>query len=90
MAEGINVRFKGELKRFIESKVDEEAGLYGSTSEYIRDLVRRDYEAEQARRWNALRQTLEPGLSAGPSEFQSLDVDTFLQKARARPKVDVG
>lgn len=89
MAEGINVRFKGELKRFIDSKVDEGAGLYGSTSEYIRDLVRRDYEAEEARRWNLLKHALAPGISADTSEFHPLDADVFLQKARTRRQTNV-
>ena len=45
MAEGVNVRFAGELQRFIQERVGD-AGLYASASEYIRDLVRRDYERE--------------------------------------------
>lgn len=43
MAEGVNVRFAGELQRFLQTGIGD-AGLYGSASEYIRDLVRRDYE----------------------------------------------
>ena len=50
MAEGVIVRFAGERQRFIQSRVSD-AGLYGSASEYIRDLVRRDYKREEQRKW---------------------------------------
>lgn len=43
MAEGINVRFAGELQRFVQSNTEGD-GLYTSASEYIRVPVRRDYE----------------------------------------------
>lgn len=86
MAEGINVRFKGELKRFIDSRVDETAGLYGSTSEYIRDLVRRDYEAEEARKSAWLRSELQAGADAEESDFVELNADSILKKAKARRK----
>ena len=82
MAGGVNVRFKGELKQFIESRIDASAGLYNSSSEYIRDLVRRDYEAEEARKWAWLRSELKTGLAADPSEFKALDAESILQKAR--------
>jgi Arc/MetJ-type ribon-helix-helix transcriptional regulator len=41
MAEGVNVRFFGELQRFIQEKTGE-LGVYSWASEYIRDLVSRD------------------------------------------------
>ncbi len=87
MAEGVNVRFAGELQRFIQSKT-EKSGLYGSASEYIRDLVRRDYEAEEKRRWAWLRQELKPGADAGDSEFLELDADTLLKEARLLKATD--
>ena len=46
MAEGVNVRFSGELQRFVQSRSAGD-GLYASASEYIRDLVRRDYERNE-------------------------------------------
>jgi antitoxin ParD1/3/4 len=82
MSEGVNVRFKGELKNFIESRIDVSAGLYNSTSEYIRDLVRRDYEAEEARKWAWLRAELKEGVDAAPSDFKALDAESIIQKAR--------
>jgi antitoxin ParD1/3/4 len=81
MAEGINVRFAGVLQTFIQNRVGE-SGVYSSTSEYIRDLVRRDYEREEERKWVALRHELTPGLEANESEFLPLEVESFLKKVR--------
>ena len=85
MAEGVNVRFAGELQRFIQSRVSD-AGLYGSASEYIRDLVRRDYEREEQRKWAFLRQELKSGAEAVVSEFVPLDPDSIISEAKARRK----
>ena len=41
------------------------AGNYGNTSEYIRDLIRRDQE-EQARK--RLRDLIEEGMASGPGQ----------------------
>jgi len=87
MAEGVNVRFAGELQRFIQSKT-EKSGLYGSASEYISELVRRDYEAEEKRKWAWLRHELEPGAAADASEFLELDADTLLKEARSLKATD--
>ena len=71
-----------EVERDIESRIDASAGLYNSSGEYIRDLVRRDYEAEEARKWAWLRSELKTGLAADPSEFKALDAESILQKAK--------
>ena len=84
MAEGINVRFKGELKRFIDSRIDEPSGLYDSKSEYIRDLVRQDYEAEEMRKSAWLRDELIAGAVAEEGEFCSLDAESVIQQAKSR------
>jgi len=89
MAEGVNVRFAGELQRFLQSRIGD-SGLYGSASEYIRDLVRRDYEQEEKRKWTQLRQELRPGVEAAESEFVPLNADRIIAEARARKKKHVG
>ncbi|AHF93204.1 putative addiction module antidote protein, CC2985 family [Opitutaceae bacterium TAV1] len=89
MAEGINVRFAGELQRFIQNRVNGEAGLYSSASEYIRDLVRRDYEHEEQRKWHALRQELKAGVEADESAFIPLNADDVIAQARSRRKSSV-
>ena len=90
MSEGVNVRFKGELKHFIDSRVDDSAGLYNSTSEYIRDLVRRDYEAEEARKWAWLRSELREGADADPSQFKPLRAESVIKKARKQRRAHAG
>lgn len=82
MAEGINVRFTGELQRFIQNRTGD-SGLYGSASEYIRDLVRRDYEREEQRKWQWLRQELKAGAEA---EFVALDADAIIVDAKKSRK----
>jgi antitoxin ParD1/3/4 len=86
MAEGVNVRFAGELQRFIRSRVAE-SGLYGSTSEYLRDLVRRDYEREEQRKWSWLRSELRSGLQANEAEFVALNAGAIIKEAKTRRKV---
>ncbi|WP_418319673.1 type II toxin-antitoxin system ParD family antitoxin [Piscinibacter sakaiensis] len=49
------------MRDYIDERVS--TGSYGNTSEYIRDLVRRDQE-EQARK--RLRDLIEEGLASGP------------------------
>ena len=51
-----------QLRSYIDGRV--RSGQYGNTSEYLRDLIRRDQE-EQARK--ALRTLVEEGLRSGPA-----------------------
>ena len=85
MAEGVNVRFAGELQRFIRSRVAE-SGLYSSASEYLRDLVRRDYERDEQRKWSWLRSELRAGLEANETEFVALDAGKIIKEAKVRRK----
>jgi antitoxin ParD1/3/4 len=83
MAEGVNVRFSGALKEFVEQRSGSN-GLYGSASEYIRDLVRRDYESDEAQRWDSLHLELKAGMAASESDFVPLDTKSVLAEARRR------
>jgi antitoxin ParD1/3/4 len=83
MAEGVNVRFSGELHRFIQERTGD-SGVYSSASEYIRDLVRRDYEREEERKWLWLRNELKAGLEAREPEFETLDINGLIGEARSR------
>ena len=83
MAAGVNVRFAGELQGFIQQRVLK-SGLYSSASEYIRDLVRRDYEHEEQRKRAWLRHELKAGAEADVSEFVALDAAVLIAKAKAR------
>jgi antitoxin ParD1/3/4 len=84
MSEGINVRLPGHLQEFVKEKSDPERGAFSSASEYIRDLIRHDYEAEEKRRWAVLRQELAEGMAAGPEEFESVSAKDIITEARRK------
>jgi antitoxin ParD1/3/4 len=86
MSAAITVQFPGELESFVQQRVGS-SGLYDSASEYIRDLVRRDYEQEDRRRWAMLENELAPGMKADESEFVLLDAESILAEAKARKQV---
>ena len=67
----MNVSIPDKLKGWAEARVAE--GRYSSTSDYVRDLIRRDQEREESLR--ALRAAIDEGLASGVSErdpFESL------------------
>ncbi|MBC5764220.1 type II toxin-antitoxin system ParD family antitoxin [Ramlibacter albus] len=70
-----------ELRSYIEKRV--RSGEYGNTSEYIRDLVRRDQE-EQARK--RLRDLIEEGLRSGAGRALTPKVAAELKKRALGPR----
>jgi antitoxin ParD1/3/4 len=60
----MNVSIPDKLKGWAESRVAE--GRYSSTSDYVRDLVRRDQEREEKLR--ALQSAIDEGRASGVSE----------------------
>ena len=60
----MNVSIPDKLKGWAESRVAE--GRYSSTSDYVRDLVRRDQEREEARR--RLQAAIDEGRASGVSD----------------------
>ena len=73
----MNVSLPAELKAFAEGKVD--SGQYGSTSEYVRELIRRDQDR------GLLRGLLLDGASS--SIAGSADPAYFAQlRSRAQPE----
>lgn len=54
----MNVSLPDELRSYVDEQVD--GGGYGSTSEYVRDLIRRDKDRQQ------LRGILLDGASSSP------------------------
>lgn len=72
----MNVSLPDSLKRFVDQCV--ENGGYGSSSEYVRELIRQDQVRRAEQR---LTDLLRQGLESGPSEV----VDTaFWAERRAR------
>lgn len=67
------------LRAYIDQRV--RSGQYGNTSEYLRDLIRRDQEAQAMKR---LRELLEEGLASGPpTELNESDVAAIRKRIRA-------
>ena len=81
MAEGVNVRITGKLRQFIEEQASPD-GLYESASEYVRDLIRRDYQRQEERKWSWLMDQLRPGMEADESEFVPLDPKEIIKAAK--------
>ncbi len=69
----MNISLPDELKQFIDQQVA--AGAYGSSSEYLRELIRRQRDVE------TLRGMLLDGLNSGPATPMEPD---FFNKMRAR------
>jgi antitoxin ParD1/3/4 len=66
------------MRQYIDNRVA--SGSYGNTSEYIRDLVRRDQEEQAHRR---VRDLIEEGLESGPGRRRTkADAKELLAIAR--------
>lgn len=63
------------MRAYIDDRV--QSGPYGNTSEYLRDLIRRDQE-EQAK--SHLRQLIADGLASGPARPLTRDRITSLKE----------
>lgn len=73
----MNISLPDELKQFIDAQVTEHG--YGSTSEYLRDLVRKQRDVEK------LRGILLEGVSSGPATPMEPDFfDKMRERAHAR------
>lgn len=59
----MNISLPDAMKAFVEEQV--QSGGYGTVSEYVRDLVRRD---QKERAQNRLEALLLEGLESGPGE----------------------
>ncbi len=66
-AKGVSVKFSGELNRFIQSRLGPN-GLYDSEAEYLRDLVRRDFEREEQRQWTWRTHEVRKGTGVSPDQ----------------------
>ncbi len=66
----MNVSLPDELKAYVDDQVGE--GGYGSTSEYVRDLIRRDKDRQQLRRALLDGAASAPGPIADLSYFEAL------------------
>jgi antitoxin ParD1/3/4 len=65
----MNVSLPDQMKTWVEECV--QSGRYANSSDYVRDLIRRDHL-----KLELLRQSLIEGENSGPST--GLDIDTFI------------
>jgi antitoxin ParD1/3/4 len=73
----MNVSLPDGLKNWAETRVAE--GRYSSTSDYVRDLMRRDQEAEEKLR--NLRVMIEEGLASPETDAT---IESIIADSRAR------
>ena len=66
----MNVSLPDGLKAWAESRVAE--GRYSSTSDYVRDLMRRDQEA--AEKFRQLQAAIDEGFASGETERTIRDI----------------
>lgn len=73
----MNISLPDDLKAFVDAQVAEHA--YGSSSEYLRELIRKQRDVEK------LRGLLMDGLNSGqPIPMEADFFDKLREKARAR------
>ena len=73
----MNVSLPDPMKAWVESRTRD--GRYSNASDYVRDLIRRDQDRQQA--ISELQQLVTEGLESGPA--QALDIESFLARKRS-------
>lgn len=69
----MNVSLPDQMKHWVEAQT--ETGRYSNTSDYVRDLIRRDQD--RAEKIKAMQKLIGEGLESGPAE--SFDMKTFIE-----------
>jgi antitoxin ParD1/3/4 len=78
----MNVSLPAAMKAWVEEQV--QTGRYGNSSDYMRDLVRRDQERTEARQ--KLQQMVDDALASGIS---TLTKEELLERVMSRAKAAV-
>ncbi len=74
----MNVSLPDELKAWVEARA--RGASYANTSDYVRDLVRRDQERQQA--IDEIQAGIDAARASGPPA--PFDVETFLAEQRTK------
>lgn len=72
----MNVSLPDPMKAWVEAQTQD--GRYSNASDYVRDLIRRDQDRQQA--IAEVQQLVDEGLASGPGAC--LDVEAFLARKR--------
>ena len=77
----MNISVPEQLKSWAEARVAE--GRHSSTSDYVRDLIRRDQEEEEA--WRALKAAVDEGFESPETDatIESIIADGLARHARS-------
>jgi antitoxin ParD1/3/4 len=78
----MNVALPAQMRAYVTKRV--ESGQYGNTSEYVRELIRRDQREQDMAR---LRAMVEEGLASGPAVADT-DADWAELDAIARGSIE--
>ena len=72
----MNISLPDPMKAWVESRTQD--GRYSNASDYVRDLIRRDQDRQQA--IAELQQVVDDALASGPAE--PFDIESFLARKR--------
>jgi antitoxin ParD1/3/4 len=81
MSGTFTIRLPEPLREFVNQRAGAHS-VYQNINDYIRDLIRHDFEKEEGRKWFALGQELEPGLNALKSDFIDFHIDEIIREAK--------
>lgn len=79
----MNVRVSGPLGDFVAANVGE-GGNYENVSEYVRDLIRRDKQRQEAETFERLKAELRRAYAAPESSYEPLTAKELIARNRAR------
>lgn len=79
----LNVRVSGVLADHVAEMVGE-YGSYENVSEYVRDLIRRDWERVEDERFQTLKNELQAAFTTPDNEYEPFDVEEFLARMKQR------
>ena len=83
----MNISLPEKMKEFVDGRV--EAGHYGTASEYVRDLIRKDSERQAKERNDRLDGLLLEGLKSLEDEGTVEDTDKYWSQLQERIKAGV-
>ena len=79
----LSVRMTGPLSEFVAETVGDD-GPYENSSEYVRDLIRRDKERRDAQAFDRLKAELALAFAAPESEYSAVTPDDVIARNKAR------
>ncbi len=78
----MNISLPDQMKAWAESQA--ETGRYSNTSDYVRDLIRRDQE--RAEKIAAMQKKIDEGIASGVSPYSVADIFDMARAEHARRK----